>query len=64
MIEIITENRVYCRYCGSKLKRGRECVYCPDIRCQWHLGVPEQDTKITRRISDQFDMTHQPPGNG
>ena len=30
---------IYCRFCGSKLKKDNVGHYCPQKNCQWQYGV-------------------------
>lgn len=35
----MTEEYVYCKYCGAKLKKDHIGKYCPTRNCQWEFGV-------------------------
>ncbi len=40
------ERRIYCRYCGAKLKRDTVGMYCPTKNCQWSYtgtGMSKED---------------------
>lgn len=36
------ERRIYCKFCGAKLKKDRDGLYCPTKNCQWSLGFVEE----------------------
>ena len=37
------EPRIYCKYCGAKLKKGPVGKYCPTKNCQWQHGMPKEE---------------------
>lgn len=43
------ERRIYCKYCGAKLKRDYVGPLCPTHNCQWQHGVPDDDTHHSPR---------------
>lgn len=43
MKRICSMERIYCRFCGAKLKKDHIGKYCPTYNCQWQHGVPEEE---------------------
>ena len=43
--KLVTDRRVYCKYCGARLRR--DCVgrFCPTKNCQWQHGLPSEEEK-------------------
>ena len=41
--KIVKMKRIYCRFCGAKLKRDEVGMYCPTKNCQWSHGLPEDE---------------------
>jgi len=39
----MNEPRMYCRFCGARLKRDTVGKYCPTRNCQWQHGIPEEE---------------------
>jgi hypothetical protein len=37
------EKRIYCKYCGARLKKDYIGRYCPTENCQWQHGLPEDE---------------------
>jgi len=35
--------RIYCKYCGVKLKRDADGAYCGSSNCQWQHGIPKEE---------------------
>ncbi len=38
--------RIYCRFCGAKLKRDPYGKKCPTYNCQWQHGMSKEDEFI------------------
>jgi hypothetical protein len=44
--EGVTVRRLFCKFCGAKLRRDPHGQYCPTHNCQWQHGLPkDEDTK-------------------
>lgn len=37
------ERRIYCRFCGAKLKRDAIGWKCPTVNCDWEHGVDDEE---------------------
>lgn len=40
--------RIYCRYCGAKLRTDPVGLYCPTDNCQWRYGLPSDEPGALR----------------
>ena len=38
----MSNKRIYCKYCGAKLRKDHVGQYCPTKNCQWQYGVPAE----------------------
>lgn len=41
--------RIYCRYCGAKLRTDHVGLYCPTDNCQWRYGLPSDEPGALRK---------------
>lgn len=49
--KIVTERRIYCKFCGAKLKKDLIGLYCPTNNCSWRHGLPENEPgAITKEV--------------
>ena len=44
----MSEQLIYCRYCGAKLKRDSVGLRCPTKNCQWEHGLPDNEPGALR----------------
>lgn len=40
--------RIYCRFCGAKLRSDAVGLYCPTDNCQWRYGLPTDEPGALR----------------
>lgn len=52
--EGVSVKRLYCKYCGARLKRDPVGQYCPTENCQWRHGLPsDEDTPTKTKRKEQ-----------